>query len=280
MSKSQQRFTGGTAVITGAGAGIGEGLARYAASIKMRVIVADIDAVRAQAVASDLVDQGGRAEAQPLDVTDPDAVDRLAEDTFNRYGSVELLINNAGLETGGVLWDIPVSRWRQLMTVNLNGMFYGIRSFVPRMIEAAKPAVVANVSSVGGVMTAALQTPYIVSKHAVLALTECLHQEVALAQAPIQVSVILPYSVRSRIFMDAQQAAPSGSSAADHVFEEMQKANVAAGMDPLEAAGQIFSGLTAGDFWIFTDDVVGHGALTGRARTLAERLAPPPPYVF
>src|SRR5690606_12283799 len=204
---AQERLAGGTADITGAGSGIGEGLARYAASIGMRVVVTDVDAERAATVADDIVAQGQQAEAQVLDVTDAEAFEKLAVDVYARYGSVELLINNAGLETAGVLWEIPVERWRHVMNVNVDGVFHGIRAFVPKL------------SSVGGVLTQALQTTDIVSKHAIVALTENLHQEVALAGAPIQVTVLLPYSVRSRIFVDAQAAAPSGNAAADKMFE-------------------------------------------------------------
>ncbi|HLS79716.1 MAG TPA: SDR family NAD(P)-dependent oxidoreductase, partial [Nocardia sp.] len=92
MSTAQERFAGGTAVITGAGSGIGEGLARYAASIGMRVVVTDVDAERAATVADDIVAQGQQAEAQVLDVTDAEAFEKLAVDVYARYGSVELLI--------------------------------------------------------------------------------------------------------------------------------------------------------------------------------------------
>ncbi|WP_280504007.1 SDR family NAD(P)-dependent oxidoreductase [Nocardia farcinica] len=280
MSTAQERFAGGTAVITGAGSGIGEGLARYAASIGMRVVVTDVDAERAATVADDIVAQGQQAEAQVLDVTDAEAFEKLAVDVYARYGSVELLINNAGLETAGVLWEIPVERWRHVMNVNVDGVFHGIRAFVPKMIEAGTPATVANMSSVGGVLTQALQTPYIVSKHAIVALTENLHQEVALAGAPIQVTVLLPYSVRSRIFVDAQAAAPSGNAAADKMFEVLHNLGETAGMDPIDAARNMFADIAAGEFWGFTDKDFGLGALGHRAETLRERRAPAPPMTF
>ncbi|HLS79726.1 MAG TPA: SDR family NAD(P)-dependent oxidoreductase, partial [Nocardia sp.] len=154
------------------------------------------------------------------------------------------------------------------------------RAFVPKMIEAGTPATVANMSSVGGVLTQALQTPYIVSKHAIVALTENLHQEVALAGAPIQVTVLLPYSVRSRIFVDAQAAAPSGNAAADKMFEVLHNLGETAGMDPIDAARNMFADIAAGEFWGFTDKDFGLGALGHRAETLRERRAPAPPMTF
>ena len=272
---ARERFGGGTAVVTGGAAGIGEGFVRYLSGIGMRVVIADVDADRARQLAQELVAQGGSAEGAAVDVTDAAALEDLAANTYSRHGSVELLINNAGLETGGLLWDVTVDRWKQLMSVNVDGVYFGIRAFVPRMIAAGRPAAIANLSSVGGVATAPLQAPYIVSKHAVLALTECLHQEIAFVGAPIQVSAVLPYTVRSRIFTDAQAAAPSGNGAADRVFETMQAANVTTAMDPLEAAEHMMAQIAAGEFWVFSDDAAGRASVARRADRLAN-LAPPP----
>ncbi len=261
-------------MITGAGAGIGEGFARYLSGIGMTVVIADIDVHRGQALANELVQSGLRAEFVHLDVTDPAGMERLAEHAFSQYGSVELLINNAGLETGGLLWEVSVERWRRLMAVNVDGVYFGIRSFVPRMLEVGTPAVVANLSSVGGVGTAPLQAPYIVSKHAVLAMTECLHQELAFLGSPIQVSAILPHQVKSRIFVDAQREAPSGNAAADQVFAAMQAANAGEAIAAVDAAEHMMGSIAAGDFWIFSDDVLGPEA-TGRRAEHLRTLTPP-----
>ena len=275
---ARERFSGGTAVVTGGAAGIGEGFVRYLSGIGMRVVIADIDGDRAAALAAELTLGGGVAQGVALDVTDADAVDALAASTYEQFGSVELLINNAGLETGGLLWEVTVERWRRLMSVNVDGVYFGIRAFVPRMIAAGTPATIANLSSVGGVATAPLQAPYIVSKHAVLALTECLHQEIAFVGAPIQVSAVLPYTIRSRIFTAAQTSAPSGNEAADRVFETMQNTNVSTAMDPVEAAEHMMESIARGDFWIFSHDDIGKLSLTRRAERLAAASAPPDPW--
>jgi NAD(P)-dependent dehydrogenase (short-subunit alcohol dehydrogenase family) len=274
MPDPRERFGGGTAVVTGAGAGIGEGFARYLAGIGMAVVVADIDTPRGEGLAAELAGLGERAEFVQIDVTNPSDVDDLADHVFSRYGSVELLINNAGLETGGLLWEVSVERWRRLMSVNVDGVYFGIRSFVPRMLEVGKPSVVANLSSVGGVGTAPLQAPYIVSKHAVLAMTECLHQELAFLGSSIQVSAILPHQVRSQIFVDAQREAPSGNAAADQVFAAMQAANSGEAIGPLEAAEHMMRSIADGQFWIFSDDVLGPESTRRRAEHL-RTLTPP-----
>jgi NAD(P)-dependent dehydrogenase (short-subunit alcohol dehydrogenase family) len=277
VTGAAERFGSGTALVTGGGAGIGEGFVRHLASLGMTVILADVDKGRAESVVADVVAASGRAEAYQVDVTDANAVDRMAAWAFERFGSVELLVNNAGIESSGRLWEIPVDRWRQVMAINVDGIFHCVRSFVPRMIEAGRPAVVANLSSVGGVRTVPFQTPYIVSKHAVLALTECLHQELRLAGAPVEVCAVLPHSVRSRIFQDAQGA--GGDPLSDRFFAWMQQSNVESGLDPMEAAAHMVEQIAAGKFWVFSDDERGAQALRSRADLLLAREAPADPLV-
>ncbi|MFE7244038.1 SDR family NAD(P)-dependent oxidoreductase [Streptomyces sp. NPDC057580] len=274
MPSAQERFAAGTAVVTGAGAGIGEGLARCLAGYGMHVVVADVDGGRAGQVAEAILRAGGSATDAVVDVADPAAVDALAEDAFARFGGVDVLINNAGLQSAGLMWEIDVDRWQRLMTVNVDGVFHGIRAFVPRMLQAGRPAVVANLSSVGGVGIVPFQSPYIVSKHAVQALTECLRQELDMLGAPIQVSVVLPHFVRSRIFVDAQEAAPSGNQQADAYFAWMQSVGATSALTLAEAAAHILDGIAAGDFWVFSDDDAGRRFTSERAAQLADLALP------
>lgn len=269
-----QRFAGGTALITGAAAGIGEGLARHLATLGMAVIVADIDGVRAQTVAESIEAAGAVAVAEAVDVGDPEAVEALAARVFRRYGSLELLINNAGIESAGLLWEIDIERWQRLMRINVDGVFHCLRSFVPRMIAAARPAVIANLSSVGGLNSVAVQSPYIVSKHAVLAMTECLYQDLLVVGAPIQVSAVIPHSIRSEIFLAAQREAPSDNAVANAVFAAMQRDNVEKGLDPLVAAEHMINQIARGDFWILSDDDLCTASANRRADQLAH-LSPP-----
>ncbi|MGW1785522.1 SDR family NAD(P)-dependent oxidoreductase [Streptomyces sp. NPDC002143] len=277
MTTAQQRFAAGTAVVTGGGSGIGEGLVRHLADLGMTVVVADVDLVRAEAVVTELLAAGGKAVARQVDVRDPDAVETLADDVFKTYGSVELLVNNAGVENAGLVWETGVDRWNTVMEINVNGIFHGLRSFVPRMIEADVPAVIANMSSVGGVTTSPLMAPYIVSKHAVLALTECLHQDIALSGAPIQVSVICPAAVRSRIFDSARKAAPTTNVFANQLFDIMQDTNDTIALDPLAAAENIVEGIARGDFWVFSDDEACKPAVIDRAEQLSSFSPPADP---
>src|SRR6185369_5008403 len=129
-------FGGGVAVITGAGAGIGAGLARHAAQLGMTVVLADVDAKAVAALRDELAASGAVAVDAVCDVRDPEAVEALAERTYRDVGPVRLLANNAGVEQFGYLWDTPVENWNRVVDINISGVFHGIRAFLPRMIDA------------------------------------------------------------------------------------------------------------------------------------------------
>ncbi|WP_333890495.1 SDR family oxidoreductase [Mycolicibacterium gadium] len=267
-------FGGGVAVITGAGAGIGAGLARHAAGLGMTVVLADIDADAVAALRDELTRAGMVAIDAVCDVRDPGAVSALAERVYRDVGPVRLLINNAGIEQFGYLWDTPVENWNRLVDINISGVFHGVRAFLPLMIEAGEPAWVWNLSSIGGVAVVPLQAPYIMSKHAVLALTECLRLEVELAgHNHIHVQAVLPGAVVSNIFESA-----GGVTDGDVVAAETQRAAMldikADAMDPRAAAEAVFEQAAEGRFYLLTQpDYVG-SAMAERANVLASQQPP------
>ena len=267
-------FDGGVAVITGAGAGIGAGLARHAASLGMTVVLADIDADAVAALRDELVAAGAGAIDVVCDVRDPEAVSALAERTYRDVGPVRLLVNNAGVEQFGFLWDTPVENWNRLVDINISGVFHGVRAFLPPMIAAGEPAWVWNLSSIGGVASVPLQTPYIMSKHAVLALTECLRLEVELAgHNHIHVQAVLPGAVVSNIFESA-----GGVDTGDVAAAESQRGAMldikADAMDPLAAAEVVFDQAAQGRFYLLTQpDYVG-SAMAERAEALVSQRPP------
>src|SRR5438132_12826265 len=110
-------FGGGIAVVTGAGAGIGAGLAREAGRLGMTVVVADVDKGRAASVADAIVKAGGKAHAQVTDVRDADAVEALADWTHRNLGDVRLLVNNAGIEMLGLMWELTPQQWRKVFDI-------------------------------------------------------------------------------------------------------------------------------------------------------------------
>jgi NAD(P)-dependent dehydrogenase (short-subunit alcohol dehydrogenase family) len=275
--RAHETFSGGVALITGAGAGIGAGLARYASRLGMTVLLADVDADAVAALRDELCAAGGSAVDIMCDVRDPDALQKLAEMTYRDFGAVRLLVNNAGVEQFGYLWDTPLANWRRVVDINISGVFFGVRAFLPKMIATDEQAWVWNLSSVGGVVAIPLQAPYIVSKHAVLALTECLRLDVELAghSHHVHVQAVLPGAVVSNIFESAGGVDPS--AATDAVAAEEQRAAMleikAGAMDPLAAAETVFEQATEGRFYLLTQPSVA-AAMAERANVLAAQRPP------
>jgi NAD(P)-dependent dehydrogenase (short-subunit alcohol dehydrogenase family) len=274
MTSARDTFGGGVAVITGAGAGIGAGLARHAARLGMTVVLADVDAKAVAALRDELTTAGAVAVDAVCDVRDPGAVESLAEQIYRDVGPVRLLVNNAGVEQFGYLWDTPVENWNRVVDINISGVFYGVRAFLPKMIEAGRPAWVWNLSSIGGVAVVPLQAPYIMSKHAVLALTECLQLEVQHAgHAHIHVQAVLPGAVASNIFEAAGGVADGDVEAAESQRAAMLDIKAAA-MDPVAAAEVVFDQAAQGRFYLLTQpDYVG-SAMAERAEVLVSQRPP------
>jgi NAD(P)-dependent dehydrogenase (short-subunit alcohol dehydrogenase family) len=273
---AHEAFSGGVAVITGAGAGIGAGLAHHAVALGMTVVLADIDASAIAVLRDELCAAGGVAVDVVCDVRDPGAVRDLADRTYRDVGPVRLLVNNAGVEQFGYLWDTPVTNWRRVVDINISGVFYGVRAFLPKMMATDEQAWVWNLSSVGGVLAIPLQGPYIMSKHAVLALTECLYLDVQSAghQHHIHVQAVLPGAVVSNIFESAGGVDPDDAS--DAAAEEQRSAMLdvkAAAMDPMAAAATIFEQAAKGQFYLLTEQSVG-AAMAERANVLAVQRQP------
>jgi NAD(P)-dependent dehydrogenase (short-subunit alcohol dehydrogenase family) len=271
-------FSRGVAVITGAGAGIGAGLARHAAALGMTVVLADIDADAIAEVRAELCAAGDSAVSVVCDVRDPDSVQELAERTYRDVGPVRLLVNNAGVEQFGYLWDTPMANWRRVVDINISGVFHGVRAFLPKMMATGEQVWIWNLSSVGGVLSIPLQGPYIMSKHAVLALTECLYLDVQLSghDHHIHVQAVLPGAVVSNIFDSAGGVDPS--DATDAAAAERQRSAMldvkAAAMDPLAAAATIFEQAAEGRFYLLTDPESVGAAMAERANVLATQWHP------
>jgi NAD(P)-dependent dehydrogenase (short-subunit alcohol dehydrogenase family) len=274
--KVRDAFSGGVAVITGAGSGIGAGLARHASRLGMTVALADIDADGIAVLRDELRAAGGAAVDIVCDVRDPEAVQGLADRVHRDFGAVRLLANNAGIEQFGYLWDTPVSNWRRIVDVNISGVFYGIHAFLPKMMAVDDHAWVWNVASVGSVVTMPLQTPYIVSKHAVLAMTECLCTEVQLAghDHHIHVQAVLPGPVVSNIFESAGGVGEAADVTAAETHRSAMLEIKAMAMDPLAAAETLFEQAAEGHFYLLTHPEYVGSAMAERAEVLASQRPP------
>ena len=266
---SLEVFRGGVAVITGAGSGIGEGMARSAAGAGATVVLADLALDRAERVAGELRAAGGAAHALAVDTADAASIERLAAQVHERFGAVRLLVNNAGIETLGLAWELSADTWERIVSINVLGPIHGVRAFAPRMLAANQRAFIANVASVGAFGMMPVQNPYVMSKHAVLSFTEGLRLEMELVGAPISISVVTPGPVATRIFRDA---AIAGEGAAHH--QQLMQNMVGAGISGLEAGQRILAGISSGEFWVSTHPEMTASMAKQRAEHLAALATP------
>lgn len=273
MTDLHQTFSGTTAVVTGSGSGIGAAVARAAAEVGMRVVLADLDAARLEAVRAELAASGAEVLAVPTDVGDPDAVIALAEAAHDAFGSVELLVNNAGIESVGRLREMSPESWQRLQRVNVNGTFNGIRAFVGRMGANPRPTYVVNVASVAAISSTTMNTAYMASKHAVLAMTECLYLECQEEFPRMSVSVVCPAAVSTRIFEDALTDT-AGETATEATLGVMRGHLRTDGITPAEAARSILEGAAERRFWILPHPDVFARLAARRAAMLTDLLPP------
>ena len=273
------------AVITGAGSGLGRGMALHAAGEGMRVVVADVEEPALAETVALVEEAGAEVLGVPTDVSDPAAVDALADAAFDRFGAVHLLHNNAGVFQAGLSWQRTVADWEWVMRVNFWGVLHGIKSFVPRLLEQEQAGDgdihIVNTSSSAGMSTAAYSGPYIVSKFAAAALTECLAHDLRAAGSSIGVSCLVPGAVATNIARSTRNRPdepPSEAQAPDHWFvaDSLDQMLNDRGRTPLDAARIVFDGVRVGQFWISTgDESMYHDVISTRYDAMLDhRLAP------
>jgi NAD(P)-dependent dehydrogenase (short-subunit alcohol dehydrogenase family) len=254
-----KNLKGKVAVVTGAASGIGRAMAERFAREGMKVVLADVEE-KPLGEARDAIDKGGaEAISMRTDVAKWAEVDELARRTFDAFGGAHVVCNNAGVGTGGLLWQVPRTDWEWILGVNLVGVVNGIRAFVPRMIEQGEGHVV-NTASIAGLISAPGMGPYCATKHAVVAMSECLLHDLTLAAGgKVKVSVLCPAWVKTRISdsdRNRPASAPAGQGGArtpqDQMVETMVRAAVEAGMPPEVVAEKVLQAVIEEKFWILT----------------------------
>ncbi|NGP09463.1 SDR family NAD(P)-dependent oxidoreductase [Rhodococcus sp. 14C212] len=194
-----KEIKGRTAVVTGAGGGMGRSIALELAAEGANVAVVDIDKAAAEAVAAEIGAKGSRATAHAVDVSDLDAVWGLADEVYAEFGSVEILVNNAGvtLRPFRASWDTSYEDYEWVMKVNFWGVLNGHHVFVPRMRETPGEKHIVNTSSMASLISVAGHSAYSAAKSAVDGLSHAARGE--LATQGIGVSILHPGPVRTRI---------------------------------------------------------------------------------
>jgi NAD(P)-dependent dehydrogenase (short-subunit alcohol dehydrogenase family) len=190
-------FQNAVAVVTGGAGGLGRALCEELGRRGAVVVVTDLQAEAARAVAEGIAAAGGRAAGAALDVRDAAAFERLLDDTIAAHGRLDYLFNNAGLAAAGEAQKLPLDVWRKVLDVNLWGVIHGASAAYARMVVQGSGHLV-NISSLAGIGGMALGAPYAASKFGVVGLSLSLRAEGA--DLGIKVSVVCPAYIQTGIF--------------------------------------------------------------------------------
>lgn len=210
-----QDLAGKIAVVTGAGQGIGRAISRAYATSGASVVCSDKDGAAAATVAGQIEDDGGRAIAVTADVSDLASVEQLVEATIKAYGSVDIVVNNAGiLDDFTPLADVSDELWNKIIGVNLTGSFFVSRAFLPIMLERGRGNFV-NIASMAGVIAQAGGLAYTASKHAVIGLTRQVAADYG--QRGIRANAICPGAIATNLTGTFFATAPEVKVLAENV---------------------------------------------------------------
>jgi NAD(P)-dependent dehydrogenase (short-subunit alcohol dehydrogenase family) len=250
-------------VVTGAASGIGRALAERFSDAGCNLVLADIDEAGLAESRASVEKRGVKVETVICDVSRQDSVDALADASYEAFGAVHILCNNAGVLSGGTTWEVDIKDYEWQIGVNTFGVVHGVRSFVPRMIAQDTPGHVVNTASMAALTTMPFAGAYHMSKHAVLAFSECLYHELQVTQSKIGVSVLCPELIDTGIaasercrpdaYKNASGAPPiteTGKLVVGALSEGMAKG----GLDPSVMADRVFEGIGQNRFYILSED--------------------------
>lgn len=258
-----KRFQGRVAVITGGASGFGKEFARQGAALGMKLVLADV-----QQDALDETVAGLRAQGVPViglraDVSRVEDVQSLANAAIEAFGEVNLVFNNAGVGAGGLVWENSQKDWDWVLGVNLHGVIHGVRIFTPLMLEAAAgdpdyEGHIVNTASMAGMVNAPAMGIYNVSKHAVVALTESLYQDLSLVTEQVHCSLLCPYFVptgihqshRNRPASLSNDVPPTRSQLAAQAMSD--KAVTSGKVSATEVAKMTFDAIRSESFYVYS----------------------------
>ena len=256
-------FAGKTAVLTGAGSGFGLECARIGARLGMNLVLVDVQQDALERAAVELAAAGAPVLARRVDVSSAAQMEQLAQDVVQHFGAPHLVFNNAGVGSGGLVWENSARDWEWVLGVNLMGVVHGVRLFTPMMLAAAKkdPAWrghIVNTASMAGLLAAPNMGIYNVSKHAVVSLSETLYQDLALVTDQVSASVLCPYFVATGINASERNRPDALADAAKPTQSQLigqamiSKAVNSGKVTAAEVAQKVFDAVAAGQFYIYS----------------------------
>lgn len=263
-------------MVTGAASGIGKEMAKRFAAEGMRLVLGDIELEPLARFAVELQAAGTRVTFDRLDVSSADDVTALADRAYAEFGAVHVLCNNAGvLPPGAPVWKEPLGTWHWALNVNFFGVLHGVQAFVPRMLQSNEEAHIVNTASLAGLTTRPLMSAYNVSKHAVVALSECLFAELQLTTDKVHVSVLCPAFSRTRL-AESSRNKPEGVQAdpgASYGFYDAMKQVVDEGTPPEQIVDAMVLAIRENRFWVLTHPELD-GGIRNRFESMLSRTNP------
>ncbi|WP_158966477.1 SDR family oxidoreductase [Chachezhania sediminis] len=243
------KISGRTAVVTGAGSGIGRAIAKSLAERGAAVMLADIDPARLAEVQAELRQVHDRIATCPCDVADPAAVRTLADTTLDRFGSAHIVVNNAGVALGGRPGAIALEDWRWIVGINLMGVVHGVETFLPILRSQGQGGHFVNTASIAGHIAMPGLGPYNATKYAVVGYSETLQKE--LEPDGIGVSVLCPGWVRTDIHNTGLKRPSLGGAVPPAQANAMSDA-VETGIDPADVGDWTAEAVESGRLYLFT----------------------------
>jgi len=228
-----QQLDGKVAVVTGGASGIGLAMAQRFAREGMKLALADIETGALEQAAADFEADGVEVFPHVVDVSNADQMDGLAQAVLDRFGAVHVVCNNAGVATGGPMWELSTADWEFALRPNLWGVIHGVRVFTKHLIAQDEGHIV-NTASLAGLVSVPGVGPYNVTKHGVVTLSETLHGELAALGSKVGVSVLCPGFVNTRLW-DSERNRP----------EELKSAEATPSAEQ-EQAAQVLKALIVG----------------------------------
>ena len=255
-------FKGKTAVLTGAGSGFGLECARIGARLGMNLVLVDVQQDALDAATKEMQAAGAQVLSFKLDVSNAAEMEAMGAAVLARFGAPHLVFNNAGVGSGGLIWENSVKDWEWVLGVNVMGVAHGVRVFTPMMLDAAKkdPAWqghIVNTASMAGLLNAPNMGVYNVSKHAVVSLSETLYQDLSLVTDQISASVLCPFFVATGISQSHRnrpsELRGSKPTQSQLVGQAMSTKAVSSGkVSAADVAQLVFDAVAANQFYIYS----------------------------
>ena len=270
-------FKDRVAVVTGGASGLGRAMALRFARAGMKIVLADVQPDALSKTRVEFEKAGIPVLAVQTDVSRGADVDALADKAFKTFGGVHVLCNNAGVAPGGKIWEQTEKDWEWVLGVNVWGVIHGIRAFIPRMIQQNYEGHIVNTASVAGLLSPPGMGSYCVSKHAVVTMSECLHQDLVVAHSKLGVSVLCPAYVPTGI-SDSERNRPAllredrKKSAVDLEHEEQLRHAVQSGrISADQVADIVFQAIETRKFYILPHQKIKPAIETRMQDILLER---------